>query len=150
MSRHSIPTARYQTFTDAEAAVAFVKSAPFAARVIKASGLAAGKGVVVATSEAEAVTAVNDIFGGAFGAAGNTVVVEELLHGPEVSFLAFCDGERAAPMPPAQDHKRLADGDEGPNTGGMGAYAPCPLLPAAAQEHVMRTIVQVRREGVSF
>ena len=144
MSRHGIPTARYQTFTDADAAAAFIHNAPFAAHVVKASGLAAGKGVVVAAADAEAVAAVRHMFAGAFGSASATVVVEEKLQGPEVSLLAFCDGRAAFAMPPAQDHKRLEENDGGPNTGGMGAYAPCPLLDAAAQAAVMKTVVQVR------
>ncbi|NWR95174.1 PUR2 protein, partial [Furnarius figulus] len=125
--RHSIPTARWKAFTDAKAACSFINSFP--ALVVKASGLAAGKGVIVASTKAEACKAVNEIMQDkSFGTAGETVVVEELLEGEEISCLCFTDGVTVAPMPPAQDHKRLRDGDEGPNTGGMGAYCPAPQV----------------------
>jgi phosphoribosylamine--glycine ligase/phosphoribosylglycinamide formyltransferase/phosphoribosylformylglycinamidine cyclo-ligase len=118
MQQHSIPTARFQTFSNKDAALAYITEADFPALVVKASGLAAGKGVIVAASKQEACQAVVDMFEGKFGAAGSEVVVEELLHGPEVSCLAFCDGQTAIMMPPAQDHKRQLDFDQGPNTGG--------------------------------
>uniref|UniRef100_A0A803YD80 Trifunctional purine biosynthetic protein adenosine-3 n=1 Tax=Meleagris gallopavo TaxID=9103 RepID=A0A803YD80_MELGA len=127
LDRHGIPTAKWKSFTDPKAACSFINSANFPALVVKASGLAAGKGVIVASNKEEACKAVNEIMQDkTFGTAGETVVVEELLEGEEVSCLCFTDGVTIAPMPPAQDHKRLKDGDEGPNTGGMGAYSPAP------------------------
>lgn len=109
------------------------KGAPI---VIKADGLAAGKGVVVARTEDEAEEALDQIMGGAFGSAGNRVVIEEFLEGEEVSLLAFCSGETALPLPSAQDHKAVFDGDTGPNTGGMGAYSPAPILPDTELERM--------------
>ncbi|NXW51196.1 PUR2 protein, partial [Nyctiprogne leucopyga] len=129
LDRHEIPTARWKSFTDPKAACSFINSASFPALVVKASGLAAGKGVIVASNKEEACKAVAEIMQDkTFGTAGETVVVEELLEGEEVSCLCFTDGITIAPMPPAQDHKRLMDGDEGPNTGGMGAYSPAPQV----------------------
>ncbi|NXS94397.1 PUR2 protein, partial [Jacana jacana] len=129
LDRHEIPTARWKSFTDPKAACSFINSANFPALVVKASGLAAGKGVIVASTKEEACKAVTEIMQDkTFGTAGETVVVEELLEGEEVSCLCFTDGITIAPMPPAQDHKRLMDGDEGPNTGGMGAYSPAPQV----------------------
>ncbi|PKU40757.1 trifunctional purine biosynthetic protein adenosine-3 [Limosa lapponica baueri] len=129
LDRHEIPTARWKSFTDPKAACNFINSANFPALVVKASGLAAGKGVIVASNKEEACKAVTEIMQDkTFGTAGETVVVEELLEGEEVSCLCFTDGVTIAPMPPAQDHKRLMDGDEGPNTGGMGAYSPAPQV----------------------
>uniref|UniRef100_A0A3Q3EGZ0 Trifunctional purine biosynthetic protein adenosine-3 n=1 Tax=Kryptolebias marmoratus TaxID=37003 RepID=A0A3Q3EGZ0_KRYMA len=129
MERHGIPTARYGSFTDPEEACRYIRRADFPALVVKASGLAAGKGVIVARDQNEACQAVMDIMKDrAFGSAGDTVVVEELLEGEEVSCLCFSDGTSVFPMPPAQDHKRLQDGDLGPNTGGMGAYCPTPQV----------------------
>lgn len=129
MQRAGVPTADCAVFTDAEAALAHVraKGAPL---VVKADGLAAGKGVVVARTTEEALEAVRNIMcQHAFGAAGDRVVIEECLVGEEASFLCFCDGEKAVPLPSAQDHKAIYDGDQGPNTGGMGAYSPAPVLP---------------------
>uniref|UniRef100_A0A8C2GPX6 Trifunctional purine biosynthetic protein adenosine-3 n=1 Tax=Cyprinus carpio TaxID=7962 RepID=A0A8C2GPX6_CYPCA len=127
MDRHNIPTARWSSFTDPQDACKYIQDAEFPALVVKASGLAAGKGVVVARDKDEACKAVLDIMKDkAFGSAGDTVVVEEQLEGEEVSCLCFSDGITVSPMPPAQDHKRLLDGDQGPNTGGMGAYCPTP------------------------
>jgi phosphoribosylamine--glycine ligase/phosphoribosylaminoimidazole synthetase len=132
MSRLGVPTAEYRAFSDFEAAAAFVDSAPWPL-VVKASGLASGKGVFLPDSTREAVGVLHEILSGkAFGDAGAEVIVEERLEGEELSIIAFCDGERIAVMPSARDHKRLMDGDEGPNTGGMGAYAPaCPPETAA-------------------
>src|SRR5215510_14410508 len=124
---HNIPTAAYERFTSAAAAKAYVR-AQGAPIVVKADGLAAGKGVVVAESVAEAEAAIDMMFGGGLGAAGAEVVVEEFLTGEEASFFALCDGERAIPLISAQDHKRVLDGDQGPNTGGMGAYTPAPVM----------------------
>ena len=134
MDAHGIPSPRWESFTDAAEARRAV--ARFDGRpVVKASGLAAGKGVVVADNAAEAEAAIGAMLEqGSFGAAGSTVVLEERLHGEEASLLAFCDGERFALMPAARDHKRLLDGDRGPNTGGMGAYAPAPLLTDALRD----------------
>jgi phosphoribosylamine--glycine ligase len=138
---HGIPTAPYQRFTDPVSAKAYVaeRGAPI---VVKADGLAAGKGVVVASSLAEAEAAIDMILGGGLGTAGAEVVVEELLRGEEVSFFALCDGQHAVPLASAQDHKRIHDGDEGPNTGGMGAYSPAPVMTSAMEERVMREIIE--------
>ena len=155
MQRHGIPTAGYQTFTDAAAARAYVdgKGAPI---VIKADGLAAGKGVVVAMTVAEAEEAIAEMMErGAHGEAGRRVVVEECLIGEEVSFFALCDGTHALPLVGAQDHKRVGDGDTGPNTGGMGAYSPAPAfteaLQAEAMERIVRpTLAEMARRGTPF
>ena len=127
MMRNNLPTAEYLSTSDADAAHAYIdeKGAPI---VVKADGLAAGKGVIVAQTVEEAHDAVRECFGGAFGEAGNTVVVEECLTGPECSMLAFVSAGKAYCMAPSQDHKRAYDGDEGPNTGGMGAYSPVPIV----------------------
>ncbi|HAW48998.1 MAG TPA: phosphoribosylamine--glycine ligase, partial [Roseovarius sp.] len=117
------PTAAYAHFTEAEPARAYVR-AQGAPIVVKADGLAAGKGVIVAETQAEALAAVDEMFGGAFGDAGAEVVIEEFMTGEEASFFVLCDGETALPIGTAQDHKRVGEGDTGPNTGGMGAYSP--------------------------
>ncbi|XP_028995214.1 trifunctional purine biosynthetic protein adenosine-3 [Betta splendens] len=156
MERHGIPTARYGAFTDPQEACAYIRTADFPALVVKASGLAAGKGVIVARDQDEACQAVMDIMKDkAFGAAGETVVVEELLEGEEVSCLCFSDGSSVAPMPPAQDHKRLQDGDLGPNTGGMGAYCPTPqvsqeLLQQIREMVLQKTVDGMREEGAPY
>ncbi|XP_040283811.1 trifunctional purine biosynthetic protein adenosine-3-like isoform X1 [Bufo bufo] len=156
MIRHGIPTAKYKSFTDPKEACDFIKSADFRALVVKASGLAAGKGVVVAASKEEACKAVNEIMQDkAFGEAGDTVVVEELLEGEEVSCLCFTDGLTVAPIPPAQDHKRLEDGDQGPNTGGMGAYCPAPQISKDLLDEIRETVLQrtvngIREEGTPY
>ncbi|XP_013144000.1 PREDICTED: trifunctional purine biosynthetic protein adenosine-3 [Papilio polytes] len=156
MMKYQIPTARFQSFNDAAAAKEFIKSAPYPALVVKASGLAAGKGVVVASSKEEACLAVDEILTDAkYGSAGQTVVIEELLEGDEVSVLAFTDGETVSMMPPAQDHKRVGDGDTGPNTGGMGAYCPCPLITrdqlADVQDQVLQRAVDgLKAEGIKY
>jgi phosphoribosylamine--glycine ligase len=135
-----IPTATYGRFKDASAAKDHIRrhGAPI---VVKADGLAAGKGVVVAQSEAEAEAAVELMFGGGLGEAGGEVVIEEFLEGEEASFFALCDGETAIPLATAQDHKRAFDGDKGPNTGGMGAYSPAPNIDAAMSGRIMNDIV---------
>ena len=133
---NAIPTARYQRFDAALPAKAHVR-AQGAPIVVKADGLAAGKGVVVAGSIAEAETAIEDIFAGELGAAGAQIVVEEFLEGEEASFFALCDGETAIPLATAQDHKRAFDGDKGSNTGGMGAYSPAPVM---TEEHAQRAM----------
>jgi phosphoribosylamine--glycine ligase len=136
-----IPTAAYERFDTAEAAKAYIRSrgAPI---VVKADGLAAGKGVIVAERVPEAEAAVDMIFGGAFGSAGAEVVVEDFLEGEEASFFALCDGERAIAFASAQDHKRVGDGDTGPNTGGMGAYSPAPIMTDEMVERTMREIIE--------
>jgi phosphoribosylamine--glycine ligase len=140
-AREGIPTAAYDRFTDAAAAKAYI-AAQGAPIVVKADGLAAGKGVVVAATVAEANAAVDAALGeGRFGAAGAQIVVEEFLVGEEASFFALCDGEHALPLASAQDHKRVGDGDTGPNTGGMGAYSPCPAVTPAIEAQVMERIV---------
>jgi phosphoribosylamine--glycine ligase len=138
---NNIPTAAYERFRSAAPAKDYVrtKGAPI---VVKADGLAAGKGVVVAQSVTEAEEAVDMMFGGSLGAAGVEVVVEEFLDGEEASFFALCDGETALPLTTAQDHKRVFDGDKGPNTGGMGAYSPAPNIDDAVGARVMKEIIQ--------
>ncbi|CAN8197089.1 unnamed protein product [Coccothraustes coccothraustes] len=156
LDRHEIPTARWKSFTDPKAACAFINSATFPALVVKASGLAAGKGVIVASSKEEACKAVTEIMQDkSFGTAGETVVVEERLEGEEISCLCFSDGVTIAPMPPAQDHKRLMDGDEGPNTGGMGAYCPAPQISKDLLQKIRETVLQktvdgMRKEGIPY
>ncbi|RFB78829.1 phosphoribosylamine--glycine ligase [Methylovirgula sp. 4M-Z18] len=142
-----IPTADYQRFSDKAGALGFVrrKGAPI---VVKADGLAAGKGVVVAATVSEAVEAIEMIFAGAFGAAGAEVVIEDFLDGEEVSFFALCDGTRALALASAQDHKRVGDGDTGPNTGGMGAYSPAPIMSEAMSARVMREIIEPTVAGM--
>jgi phosphoribosylamine--glycine ligase len=138
---HAIPTPAYRRFRALEPALCYAreKGAPI---VIKADGLAGGKGVVVALTLGEAEAAVRSIFAGAFGAAGIEVVIEDFLDGEEVSFFALCDGKRAVGFASAQDHKRLRDGDRGPNTGGMGAYSPAPIMTPALNDRVMREIIE--------
>jgi phosphoribosylamine---glycine ligase len=137
---NKIPTAGYERFSDADAAKAYVR-AQGAPIVIKADGLAAGKGVVVAMTLEEALDAIDMIFASGFGGAGAEVVVEEFLRGEEASFFALCDGEHALALATAQDHKRAFDGDKGPNTGGMGAYSPAPVMTDAVCARVMDEII---------
>jgi len=139
-AREGIPTAAYRRFTDARAAKAYIatKGAPI---VVKADGLAAGKGVVVAATLVEANEAVDAALGGRFGVAGAEIVVEEFLAGEEASFFALCDGEHALPLAAAQDHKRVGDGDTGSNTGGMGAYSPAPMVTPEIEAQVMERII---------
>ena len=143
----SIPTADYERFSDAESAKAYARQRG-ALIVVKADGLAAGKGVVVAESMDEAEAAIDMIFGGAFGQAGAEVVIEDFLEGEEASFFALCDGERAIPFASAQDHKRVGEGDVGPNTGGMGAYSPAPIMSDAMSARVMAEIVAPTMAGM--
>jgi phosphoribosylamine--glycine ligase len=153
--RAGVPSAAYQRFTDAEAAKAYIRKhgAPI---VVKADGLAAGKGVVVARSNEEALGAIDEIMLlRRFGAAGQEVVIEEFLEGEEASFLALVDGEVALPLATAQDHKPVGDGDTGPNTGGMGAYSPAPVVTSALAEEVMARIIRptvaaMKAEGRPF
>ena len=154
MQEAGIPTAgHWAVGTEAEAlAVLDQVNRPL---VVKADGLAAGKGVTVADSVAEAEAAIREAFAGRFGSAGEQLVLEERLQGPEVSVFALCDGERIVLLPPAQDHKRLEEGDRGPNTGGMGAYAPAPLLDAEGLELVRQTVLEptvqaLRQRGIDY
>ena len=153
-AKYNIPTGAYQRFTDGEAAKAYVREqgAPI---VVKADGLAAGKGVTVAMTLDEALSAIDDCFGGAFGEAGAEVVVEAFLDGEEASFFVLSDGKHALALATAQDHKRVGDGDTGPNTGGMGAYSPAPVMTPAMVERTMKeiiepTIVGMAAEGMPF
>jgi phosphoribosylamine---glycine ligase len=148
------PTAAYARFDHPEAAKAYIR-AQGAPIVVKADGLAAGKGVIVAMTEAEALAAIDDMFGGEFGAAGAEVVIEEFMTGEEASFFVLTDGVNALPIGTAQDHKRAFDGDTGPNTGGMGAYSPAPVLTDAIAERAMAeiilpTIAEMARRGTPY
>jgi len=152
--KYGIPTAAYQTFTEPESAKRHARGQRFPL-VIKADGLAAGKGVVIAASEEDAVAALDSMFAGAFGAAGQRVVIEEFLEGEEVSFFALSDGETAVEFGHAQDHKRAFDRDQGPNTGGMGAYSPASCMTDGLRAQVMETIIlptvaAMKREGMPF
>jgi phosphoribosylamine--glycine ligase / phosphoribosylformylglycinamidine cyclo-ligase len=148
MARHGIPSARFAVFSDLDAALRHLNEIDYPV-VIKASGLAAGKGVVLPATPADAQTCLRRMLvEGEFGAAGREVVIEERLSGPEVSLLAFTDGSIVKAMLPAQDHKRLLDGDAGPNTGGMGAYAPAPVCPPALVEEIVRTVLQPAVDGL--
>jgi phosphoribosylamine---glycine ligase len=149
MVRHNIPTAAYQTFTDPIAAHQYIndQGAPI---VIKADGLAAGKGVVVATTLEEAHEAVDAMLGdGSLGAAGARVVIEECLVGEEASFIVLCDGKNIFPLATSQDHKRLKDADQGPNTGGMGAYSPAPVVTPGVFERVMKEVIEPTINGMA-
>lgn len=153
MFKNAIPTATAETFSNRDAALAYLEGVG-APVVVKADGLAAGKGVTVAMSVDEARDAITECFDGRFGAAGALVVIEEYLAGPEVSLLAFVDGRVVLPMAPAQDHKRVGDGDTGPNTGGMGVYSPVPGIPASAHATMVailqRTANSLADEGIDF
>lgn len=148
------PTAAYGHFTDAEAAKSYIKSqgAPI---VVKADGLAAGKGVIIAMTEDEAFAAIDDMFDGSFGDAGAEVVIEEFMEGEEASFFVLSDGKSLLPVGTAQDHKRVGEGDTGPNTGGMGAYSPAPVMTNGVIDKAMREIVEptmaeMRNQGTPF
>ncbi|MCG9884175.1 MAG: phosphoribosylamine--glycine ligase [Cyanobacteria bacterium] len=154
MAQANIPTAASASFTDAAAAKAYVQQqgAPI---VIKADGLASGKGVTVAMEIETAIAAIDESFSGKFGAAGQQVLIEEFMEGKEVSVLALTDGQTIRPLLPAQDHKRIGEGDQGPNTGGMGAYAPAPLATPALMERVQReilepTVAALRDRGIDY
>ena len=149
MQRHGLPTAGYRTFTDAQEAHAYVaqRGAPI---VIKADGLAAGKGVVVAQTKAEADAAVDAMLvDNAMGAAGARVVIEDFLEGEEASFIVMVDGRHVLPLASSQDHKRLQDGDRGPNTGGLGAYSPAPIVTPALHARIMREIIMPAVNGMA-
>ncbi|EJL6758770.1 phosphoribosylamine--glycine ligase [Vibrio cholerae] len=149
LARHNIPTAAYANFTEIEPALAYVreKGAPI---VVKADGLAAGKGVIVAMTLQEAEDAIQDMLAGnAFGSAGSRVVVEEFLDGEEASFIVMVDGENVLPMATSQDHKRVGDADTGPNTGGMGAYSPAPVVTQDVHDRVMREVIYPTVRGMA-
>ncbi|RME59141.1 MAG: phosphoribosylamine--glycine ligase, partial [Caldilineae bacterium] len=149
MLEHGIPTGRAEIFDDFDTAVQYVRKLT-APPVIKASGLAAGKGVILPTSQEEAVSVLREMLvDRRFGSASETVLVEERLEGPELSVLAFCDGQTLRIMPPAQDHKRLLDNDQGPNTGGMGAFSPSPLATPTLLEEVERTVLRPTLAGMA-
>jgi len=149
LARHRIPTAAYRVFTEAAPALSYVRDhgAPI---VVKADGLAAGKGVIVAQTVAEAEAAITDIFGGQFGAAGSRVVVEAFLAGEEASFIVMVDGDNILPMATSQDHKARDEGDAGPNTGGMGAYSPAPVVTSEIADIVMRTVIEPTVKGMAL
>lgn len=149
LARHNIPTAEYQTFTDKTAAINYVreKGAPI---VVKADGLAAGKGVIVAMTNSEAEEAIEDMLAGnAFGDAGHKVVIEEFLEGEEASFIVVTDGVHITPMATSQDHKRIGEGDTGPNTGGMGAYSPAPVVSDEIHQRIMKQVIEPTVTGMA-
>ena len=149
MEKFGVPTAAYREFTDAQEAKAYIRGCE-TPLVVKADGLAAGKGVVVARSTAEALSAVEEMMvAGAFGDAGTRVIVEECLEGEEASFLAFCDGKDVLPMASSQDHKPVFDGDQGPNTGGMGAYSPAPVVTPEIFREVVDTVIRPVVDGMA-
>lgn len=150
MVRHKIPTAKYQTFTDQQQAIAYIKNqnTPI---VIKVDGLAAGKGVIVAQSQQQAIATVKDMLSGnVFGEAGHRIIVEEFLAGEEASFIVIADGKRALPMATSQDHKARDEGDLGPNTGGMGAYSPAPIITSAIHQRIMDEVIQPTLDGMAL
>ena len=149
LARHNIPTAEYGNFTDKDAAIAYVKEkgAPI---VVKADGLAAGKGVILAQTEDEAIAAIEDMLAGnRFGDAGHRVVVEEFLTGEEASFICMVDGSNVLPMATSQDHKARDDGDQGPNTGGMGAYSPAPVVTPDIEQRIMNEVIYPTVKGMA-
>lgn len=149
MKKYGVPTAAYDVFTEVDSAVAFIDKVGVPI-VIKADGLAAGKGVIIAQSRDEAVATVNDMLSGnAFGSAGSRVVIEEFLVGEEASFLAFTDGKQIIPLASAQDHKAVFDGDQGPNTGGMGAYSPAPVVTQTIHDFAMAEVMRRTVDGMA-
>lgn len=149
LARHNIPTAAYENFTEIEPAIAYVKQqgTPI---VIKADGLAAGKGVIIAQTVQEAITAIEDMLAGnRFGEAGHRVVVEEFLEGEEASFIVMADGKNILPLATSQDHKARDNGDKGPNTGGMGAYSPAPVVTDEITQKVMQTVIEPTIKGMA-
>ncbi|MCK4951679.1 MAG: phosphoribosylamine--glycine ligase, partial [Gammaproteobacteria bacterium] len=149
LARHNIPTAEYQNFTDVDEANQYIreKGTPI---VVKADGLAAGKGVIVAQTEDEAIAAVKDMLAGnAFGEAGHRVVIEEFLEGEEASFIVMADGEHILPLATSQDHKARDDGDKGPNTGGMGAYSPAPVVTPEMHKQIMQQVIEPTIKGMT-
>jgi phosphoribosylamine--glycine ligase len=148
LERHHIPTAAYGVFTRANFDAAWVR-AQRAPLVVKADGLAAGKGVIICATQEEAVNSVEEMFAGAFGTAGATVVVEQFLEGEEASFIVMVDGEHVLPLATSQDHKRVGDGDTGPNTGGMGAYSPAPVVTPAVHARAMNEVIMPTVRGLA-
>jgi phosphoribosylamine--glycine ligase len=148
LARHRIPSARYAAFTRETFDPAAIR-AQRPPIVVKADGLAAGKGVVIAASADEAIQTAEQMFAGAFGDAGRTVVIEEFLSGEEASFIVMADGRHVLPLATSQDHKRLKDGDQGPNTGGMGAYSPAPIVTPALHDRIMREVIRPTLEGLA-
>ncbi len=149
LKRHNIPTAAYQSFTELEPALAYIRErgAPI---VVKADGLAAGKGVIVAATTEEAEQAATDMLGaGSFGEAGNRIVIEEFLEGEEASFIVMTDGKTILPLATSQDHKARDEGDTGPNTGGMGAYSPAPVITAELEKRIMDEVIQPTLDGLA-
>ncbi len=149
LARHSIPTADYQTFSEVDPAIAYIKNqgAPI---VVKADGLAAGKGVIVAQTEQQAIDAVEDMLSGnAFGEAGHRVVIEEFMTGEEASFIVMVDGEHILPLATSQDHKARDNGDLGPNTGGMGAYSPAPVVTDSVHKRIMEEVIEPTVKGMA-
>ncbi|MEM0910879.1 MAG: phosphoribosylamine--glycine ligase [Pseudomonadota bacterium] len=149
LKKYNIPTAEYETFEDESAAVEYVKNQGVPI-VIKADGLAAGKGVVVAETEEDALDAISDMLSGnKFGEAGHKVVIEEFLQGEEASYIVLCDGENVLPLATSQDHKRVYNGDKGPNTGGMGAYSPAPVVTADIDSKIMNDVILPTMKGMA-
>jgi phosphoribosylamine---glycine ligase len=149
LARHNIPSAAYGNFTDLDEAIAYIKDADTPI-VVKADGLAAGKGVILANTEAEAITAVKDMLAGnAFGDAGHRVVIEEFLAGEEASFIVMVDGKPILPLATSQDHKARDNGDQGPNTGGMGAYSPAPVVTPAVHDRIMEQVIEPTVRGLA-
>ncbi len=155
MKRHNIPTARYQSFTDANQAKGYLADKTYPI-VIKADGLAAGKGVIIAEDKTTAIKTIDDMLcGNQFGEAGHVIVIEEFLQGEEASFIVVSDGEHIVPLVSSQDHKARDDGDKGPNTGGMGAYSPAPVVTKKVEDIVLETIIKpticgMKQEGMAF
>lgn len=149
LARHHIPTAAYENFTDTEAAKAYIRKQKMPV-VVKADGLAAGKGVIIARTERDAFTAVDDmLIGNAFGDAGHRVVVEEFLEGEEASFIVMVDGKNILPLATSQDHKARDNGDKGPNTGGMGAYSPAPVVTETVYKRIMKEVIEPTVRGMA-
>jgi len=149
LKRHNIPTAEYEVFTEVEPAIAYIKSKTIPV-VIKADGLAAGKGVVIAMTEEEAINSVNDMLSAnKFGEAGHRVVIEEFMQGEEASFIVMSDGEHVLPLASSQDHKARDEGDKGPNTGGMGAYSPAPVVDQAMHDRIMNEVIMPTIKGMA-
>ncbi|HEX2586549.1 MAG TPA: phosphoribosylamine--glycine ligase, partial [Steroidobacteraceae bacterium] len=147
LKRHNIPTAAYATFTASTLDEAWIR-AQRAPLVVKADGLAAGKGVIICATQQEAIDTIKAMFAGSFGTAGSTVVVEEFLEGEEASFIAMVDGNHILPFATSQDHKRLLDQDMGPNTGGMGAYSPAPVVTPEVHQRIMREVMEPTVRGM--
>ncbi|MEQ8288416.1 MAG: phosphoribosylamine--glycine ligase [Gammaproteobacteria bacterium] len=149
LKRFDIPTAEYQNFTEVDAAVKYIQSGEFPV-VIKADGLAAGKGVVIAQDEQEAIATIHDMLAGnKFGEAGHRIVIEEFLEGEEASFIVMADGEHVLPLASSQDHKARDEGDQGPNTGGMGAYSPAPVVDADMHDRIMKEVIMPTIKGMA-